>query len=248
MINKLPRSLIEAATKVLLESHHLIDVDGEIKHRHNSNGEPIHPTDEGIRNFHRWFNGSKAVDEHGRPLVVYHGSDNEFENFSPEKIGSNNDSGYLGRGFYFSTSKNTARSYQSDLDKEPKAFYLKLKNPQKGGWFSGEGYLNATKFSGEQDGAMWEHEDYDNPGETGSIEYVVKEPHQIKSATFNNGNFQHSDHVNESFYDHIELPKTNDVKEVNKFIKDNSDIYSQKSINSKSKRENRTLANKRDYK
>ena len=122
-----------------------------------------------------------------------------IEKFSPEKIGSNNDSGYLGRGFYFSTSKNTARSYQSDLDKEPKAFYLKLKNPQKGGWFSGEGYLNATKFSGDQDGAMWEHEDYDNPGETGSIEYVVKEPHQIKSATFNNGNFQHSDHVNESF-------------------------------------------------
>lgn len=179
--------------------HPMIDVDGEMKHRHNSNGVPIHHSDEGIRNFHRWFDGSHAVDEHGRPLVVYHGSDNDFDKFSIDKIGSKNDSGFLGRGFYFSTSKNTAKSYQSDLSKEPKPFYLKLKAPQKGSWYSGEGYMNATKFSGDQDGAMWDHEDYDNPGTTGSIEFVVKHPHQIKSAIGNNGDF-HPDkpQINES--------------------------------------------------
>lgn len=75
MINTLPKSLIEAAKKILTESiHPMIDVDGEMKHRHNSNGVPIHHTDEGIKNFHRWFGDSKVIDEHGRPKVFYHGT------------------------------------------------------------------------------------------------------------------------------------------------------------------------------
>lgn len=59
----------------------MIDVDGEMKHKHNSNGQPIHHTDEGIRNFHRWFGKSKTVDEHGRPQVFYHGTDSNFDEF-----------------------------------------------------------------------------------------------------------------------------------------------------------------------
>ena len=75
MINTLPTSLIEAARKILTESHHpMIDVDGELKHRHNSEGKPIHHTDEGIKNFHRWFGDSDSVDEHGRPQILYHGT------------------------------------------------------------------------------------------------------------------------------------------------------------------------------
>lgn len=75
MINNLPESLIAAAKKVLTESKHpMIDVDGEAKHRLNSEGQPIHHTDDGIRNFHRWFGDSDSVDEHGRPKVFYHGT------------------------------------------------------------------------------------------------------------------------------------------------------------------------------
>lgn len=51
-----------------------IDVDGVMKHRYNSEGKPIHSTDEGIRNFHRWFGDSDSVDEHGRPKVFHHGT------------------------------------------------------------------------------------------------------------------------------------------------------------------------------
>lgn len=40
----------------------------------NSNGQPIYPTAEGVRNFWDWFGGSKVVDAEGRPLVVYHGT------------------------------------------------------------------------------------------------------------------------------------------------------------------------------
>ena len=62
--------------------HPMIEVDGVMKHRHNSLGQPIHHTDEGIRNFHRWFGDSSTVDEHGRPKVFYHGS-----NYTDPKTG-----------------------------------------------------------------------------------------------------------------------------------------------------------------
>lgn len=51
-----------------------IEVDGVERPTLNSNGQPIHPTEEGIRNFWRWFGDSKVVDDQGRPLVVYHGT------------------------------------------------------------------------------------------------------------------------------------------------------------------------------
>lgn len=41
--------------------------------RTNSRGQRIHPTDEGVLNFWRWFGDSKVVDEEGRPLVLYRG-------------------------------------------------------------------------------------------------------------------------------------------------------------------------------
>ena len=46
------------------------------KHRptHNSLGQLIHSTESGIRAFWKWFGDSKAVDEKGHPLVLYHGT------------------------------------------------------------------------------------------------------------------------------------------------------------------------------
>jgi hypothetical protein len=32
-------------------------------------------------NFQKWFNGSKVVDKNGNPLIVYHGSEFDFEEF-----------------------------------------------------------------------------------------------------------------------------------------------------------------------
>ena len=50
-----------------------------------------------------WFNNaSKVVDENGEPLVVYHGTNENFSIFEHDKIGeSSGDYGYLGYGFYF---------------------------------------------------------------------------------------------------------------------------------------------------
>lgn len=48
----------------------------------NSRGQPIHATLEGIENFWKWFEGSKCIDDEGRPLVAYHGTYNgEFDVF-----------------------------------------------------------------------------------------------------------------------------------------------------------------------
>lgn len=54
-----------------------IEVDGKQRPALNSNGKPIHWSEEGIRNFWRWFGDSKVVDTEGRPLVVYHSTSAE---------------------------------------------------------------------------------------------------------------------------------------------------------------------------
>lgn len=75
MINifDIPTSLLEEINKVISPATH-IDVDGDLKHRFNSEGKLIHHTDDGIRNFHRWFGDSTVVDSQGRPKVMYHGT------------------------------------------------------------------------------------------------------------------------------------------------------------------------------
>lgn len=61
-----------------------IEVDGVTRPTTNSNGKPIAQTEEGVRNFWRWFGDSKVVDAEGRPLVVYHGTGKDFAEFNTE--------------------------------------------------------------------------------------------------------------------------------------------------------------------
>lgn len=72
--------------------------------------------------FKKWFGNSKVVDENGKALVVYHGteSDEQFEVFEtgrPDGIDA----------IYFSSSKNTAKSYSTTLPVY--RVYLKIENP-----------------------------------------------------------------------------------------------------------------------
>lgn len=92
-----------------------IEVDGLDRPTRNSNGKPIYPTEDGIRNFWRWFAGSKAVDAEGRPLVVYHGTNAKFDTF---------DLGYAERedSWSFSTSKGVAQTYQLQQIDPKRAF------------------------------------------------------------------------------------------------------------------------------
>ncbi len=128
MINNIPKSLLEAAISVLSgqSQHPMIDVDGVMKHRNNSLGKPIYHTDEGIRNFHRWFGNSKAVDDHGRPMVLYHGTSNDFKEFDPLR---SNLSNRFGPGSYFTGEKSTFDAYSGGIGGNVMPVYLRMNAP-----------------------------------------------------------------------------------------------------------------------
>ena len=82
--------------------------------------------------FRKWFGESKAVDADGRPVVAYHGTVGEFEQFDPARMGTRTDKGYYGRGFYFSDAPWYAGNYAGDVMGEGGAMmpvYLKIENP-----------------------------------------------------------------------------------------------------------------------
>ena len=102
-----------------------IDIDGVKKPALNSEGNYLGKTEEEIRNFYKWFGDSKVVDEEGKPLVVYHGTTEKFDEFNKEKIGEGSGNyGHYGYGFYFTPYKNYAKSYGETGD-----YYLSIKNP-----------------------------------------------------------------------------------------------------------------------
>lgn len=91
-----------------------IEVDGKERTVYNSNGDRIAKSKEALTNFWRWFGDSKVVDEQGRPLVVYHGTESGgFDTFLESEIGSNTKNAEV--GFFFG-DKRIARTY-SGTDK-----------------------------------------------------------------------------------------------------------------------------------
>jgi hypothetical protein len=74
--------------------------------------------------FWEWFGDSRIVDSNGNPLVVYHGTNMEFDSFNDEKIGMNGNNGFVGRGFYFSPDKSLASAYGHVI-----SVFLSLQNP-----------------------------------------------------------------------------------------------------------------------
>lgn len=70
--------------------------------------------------FKKWFADSKVVDNEGKPLVVYHGTDYKFDTFKPNNIDGED-------AIYFSDDYDTAGSYSSSGN--PMKVYLKIENP-----------------------------------------------------------------------------------------------------------------------
>lgn len=189
-----------------------IEVDGQQRPTTNSNGQPIHPTEEGVRNFWRWFADSKVVDAQGRPLVVYHGTRANFNVFG--NIGGRFS---MSAGYYFASSTQRASVYADGLANaienwNPKSkftkevetganvmpVYLSIKNPlvitNKDGPFNspedafdlnGGALVKAAKDLGH-DGVIYRREKGDGFDEIAAVAF---RPEQIKSATGNTGQF-----------------------------------------------------------
>ena len=79
--------------------------------------------------FKQWFGdwenggGSKVVDSNGFPLVVYHGSNAQFDIFDSKFMGQNGTA--IGQGFYFTADESYASGYGDNV----RGFYLNIKKP-----------------------------------------------------------------------------------------------------------------------
>lgn len=168
--------------------------------------------------FMRWFSGSVAVDQDGRPKVFYHASYEDFDEFMfPWERDEDNyesegyDGGNLGIGFYFTDNEKYAKRFGT-----PKKFYLKIthlmvatdedvaeeinrraKDPD-------EDWMYGTY--GEVIDQICKEEHYDGViGEGvgglsyGASEIMVKSADQIKSVA-NSGAWSDSSKLFESFY------------------------------------------------
>jgi hypothetical protein len=98
------------------------------------NGKPSNLTTEQYKlvrtpEFKAWFgdwendpeNASKVVDENGEPMVLFHGTNRNFNVFNEKKIGLT-DKGWYGYGYYFSPS-----TQMSDLYGKSKPYFIKIK-------------------------------------------------------------------------------------------------------------------------
>lgn len=97
-----------------------INIDGKERPTTNSNGDPIALTEQGLRNFYKWFGDSKVVDEQGRPMVVYHGAhtDERFESFFQDAT------------IWATPNKEYAETYRWDKKGNAPIYslYMKVKN------------------------------------------------------------------------------------------------------------------------
>lgn len=105
---------------------------------YNSNGERINQSAEALTNFWNWFGDSKVVDEQGRPLVVYHGTNADFDEFKTTKSFRTGFGGakreVYSPSFFFTPSKQQATDFAIDrsgsrIKYNVKEIYLNLRNP-----------------------------------------------------------------------------------------------------------------------
>jgi hypothetical protein len=106
----------------------VITVDGVARPTVNSEGLPIHSTEEGVRNFWRWFGDSTVVDEQGRPLVMYHGTLEDFNVFQLESD-KRRAYGFNRFGFWFDQSPATPSYFAGSTGGNVMPTYLAIKKP-----------------------------------------------------------------------------------------------------------------------
>ena len=123
--------------KAYVQDDDLMAEGGETAELLAPNGKPSNLTPEQYRlvrtpEFKAWFgdwendpeNASKVVDENGEPMVVYHGTNNDFTIFKLEKptIAA------YGQGYYFTNDKQFASNYARGQNAKILSLFLKIKN------------------------------------------------------------------------------------------------------------------------
>ena len=154
------------------------------------------------KNFINWFgdwindpaNASKVVDENGEPLVVYHFSKEQFDEFSYDYV-EDADS-----GFFFSTDRNYAKQYGI----EEYSVFLNIRKPINTDIPLHRSnlttiYREAFKSNDKTfDGIIGNDLLEDSLVPSEGWEIMAYRPNQIKSATSNNGEFSTKNNINYS--------------------------------------------------
>ena len=175
--NALTNSIL---TKEDVVKGNFILADGKKRHARNSEGDMIHASVQGLRNFWKFFGDSVVADEQGRPLVVYHGTDADFNAFDMSKGRANMDI----KGAFFSPWELDAKGYGKNV----RPFYLSIKNPAD----EQTAYKALKKYQGQNNAGEKAKQDLIEQGYDGvnnhNEEYIAFEPTQIKSIN-NQGTF-----------------------------------------------------------
>lgn len=150
-----------------------VTVDGVERPTTNSEGKPINnPV-----NFWKWFGDSKVVDDQGRPMVVYHGTNKAFSKVNVKKGAQNL--------FWFSSDKESILAGKSGASSVNKimSLYVRIENPAN--WKQYD-RLGISEFSRDRlDGAIL-------PRKSGQFDGFVLDGSQAKSID-NNGDFSTTD-------------------------------------------------------
>lgn len=132
-------------------------------------------------NFRRWFGESKVVDQRGNPLIVYHGTKEEFTTFEIGRTTTN--FSFLPyetkrEGVFFTPNREFADEFSDDQGRTIAA-YLRIKNPLD----LSEGYpndfykrhrdlLSENNLTCMQPHEMWEMLDDGFPGSAEFIDAI----------------------------------------------------------------------------
>lgn len=146
--------------------------------------------------FKKWFGESKAVDENGEPLTLYHGTAKDFDNFKPSKTGM------FGAGIYVTpdpayadSAAQSAHTTEFYGRRDPEAaqhvmpVYVSIKNP----WDASDpaaAEIIPWNLPDEKMQEFLKARGYD--GVRAHDQWVAFEPSQVKSAVGNSGEFDAS--------------------------------------------------------
>lgn len=131
------------------------------------------------KEFKSWFGKSKAVDDAGKPVTLYHGSDQAFESFEGTS--------------WFTTSKSDASNYSNIItpgkEHTPNVMpvYVSIKKPKYLENYANRADVEKAKQSGKYDGVIVKSV----MGSDKSY-FITFEPEQVKSV-FNKGTFDPKD-------------------------------------------------------
>ena len=183
--------------------------------------------------FKKWFGNSKVV-KNGKPLVVYHGTNKEFNVFDLKYFGQSDD-GFFGKAFYFgdiaSAKKYGNKIMPVFLHIEKPLYLTDDDNYMTNKWIKMR-FDNVEEFEKKirtsYDGVIYSGNNISD-GKY-AVQYAVFDPNQIKSATNNNGNFSRSSN---NIYEDITIPlEKGDTFRAGKF-KNKSYVYDSHYINDK---------------